>query len=69
MAVLGCDKLWHNDILRRNSFRNWYISKIQRVNPKLQTFNISTQNNQMEEGGKDEKRKRGKKGKREEWNW
>ena len=61
MAVLGCDKLWQNDISRRNSFRHWDISKIQRVKPELQTSNISTQNNQTKEGGKEDKR--------EEWSW
>ena len=62
MAVLGCDKLWHNDISRRKSFRNWDISiKIQRVKLKLQAYNISTQNNQTKEGGKEDKR--------EEWSW
>ena len=63
MAVLGCDKLWHNDISRRKSFRNWDISiKIQRVKLKLQAYNISTQNNQTKEEGKEEKRANEKNG-------
>ena len=52
MAVLGCDKLWHNDISKRNSFRkcdvceSWiYTKETQGVSRPQFLFNFELSTN------------------------